>query len=343
MLSSIDINNIAMSHDPNGSTQNQCQSRSVPLAQQSVNRTYSSTDLDTPRDNIDDISSTLTHTLEQDITNVDNSSETSESQSIDITSINLNNHVANDSEFSLSIHTSASHSNDGVIQNQGQLFVSNSSDANESQSIDIKVINLNNHVANDCESTSVLSTQQSSKTTQGPEDNSDTDKIATRGRESEREMEGEREQGNDKGGGEKGRKMDSENEKARETEREREQGNGKNGNEKRRKKERKSEKKRERKKRNKRARKSESEKRNDSALTDEEEDSVAPRMKKTRRRNRVITDEEEDSIASRTRNKRSRKHNKTRRRILTDQQQDDEDNENESYEDDNDNNNSYEY
>ena len=133
----------------------------------------------------------MTHTLEQDINNGDNSSDTSESQSIDINSINLNNHVANDSEFSLSIHTSASHSNDGVIQNQGQLFVGNSSDANESQSIDIKVINLNNHVANDCESTSVSPTQQSSKTAQGPEDNSDTDKIATRGRESEREMERE--------------------------------------------------------------------------------------------------------------------------------------------------------
>ena len=84
----------------------------------SVNKTCSSIDLDTPRDNIDDISSALTHTLEQDITNVDNSSETSESQSIDITSTNLNNHVAKDSEFSLSIQTSAPHSDDGVIQNQ---------------------------------------------------------------------------------------------------------------------------------------------------------------------------------------------------------------------------------
>ena len=45
-----------------------------------------------------------------------------------------------------------------------------------------------------------------------------------------------------------------------------------------------------------------------------------------------ITDEEEDSIASRTRNKRNRKHNKIRRRILTEHLQDDEDNENDSYE-----------
>ena len=51
-------------------------------------------------------------------------------------------------------HISALHSNDGVIQNQGQLFVGNRSDVNESQSVDINSINLNNHVANDCESTS---------------------------------------------------------------------------------------------------------------------------------------------------------------------------------------------
>ena len=49
-------------------------------------------------------------------------------------------------------HISALHSNDGVIQNQGQLFVENRSDVNESQSIDINSINLNNHVSNDCES-----------------------------------------------------------------------------------------------------------------------------------------------------------------------------------------------
>ena len=72
MLSSIDINNIAMSHNPNGPTQNQCQSLSVPLAQQSVNGTYLSADLDTPRDIIDDISSTSTHTSDQDMNNVDN-------------------------------------------------------------------------------------------------------------------------------------------------------------------------------------------------------------------------------------------------------------------------------
>jgi hypothetical protein len=57
-----------------------------------------SADLYTPRDIIDDISSTLTHTSDQDINNVENSSETSESQSIDIKSININNYVPNDCE-----------------------------------------------------------------------------------------------------------------------------------------------------------------------------------------------------------------------------------------------------
>ena len=61
-----------------------------------MNRTYLSADVDTPRDNIDDISSTLTHTPDQDINNVDNSSETSESQSIDINSTTINNYVPND-------------------------------------------------------------------------------------------------------------------------------------------------------------------------------------------------------------------------------------------------------
>jgi hypothetical protein len=50
----------------------------------------------------------------------------------------------------------------------------------------------------------------------------DIDEIAIRGRESEREMMGERvrdrEQGNVKSGGGKERKMDGENEKERETE-----------------------------------------------------------------------------------------------------------------------------
>ena len=87
-----------MSHNPNGPTRNQCQSLSVPLAQQSVNRTHLSADLDTSKGIIDDISSTLTHTSDQDINNVDNNSETSESQSIDINSININNYVPNDCE-----------------------------------------------------------------------------------------------------------------------------------------------------------------------------------------------------------------------------------------------------
>ena len=60
----------------------------------------------------------------------------------------------------------------------------NRSDVNESQSIDINSINLNNHVANDCESTSDSPTQQPNRTAHGLEDNIDIDKIAIRGRES---------------------------------------------------------------------------------------------------------------------------------------------------------------
>ena len=68
------------------------------------------------------------------------------------------------------------------MQNQDQLLVGNSSDVNESQSIDINATNLKNHVANDCTSTSGSPTQQSNRTAQGPEDNIDIDKIATKGR-----------------------------------------------------------------------------------------------------------------------------------------------------------------
>ena len=112
--SSIDINNIAVSHSHNGIIQSQNQSLSVPLAQQSVNGTQQlllgspaqqsfietrrSTDLNTPTDITDDTSSTLFHTLNQDIKGVDNSSDVSESQSIDINSININNHVSDDCE-----------------------------------------------------------------------------------------------------------------------------------------------------------------------------------------------------------------------------------------------------
>jgi hypothetical protein len=54
------------------------------------------------------------------ISYVDNSSDISESQSIDINSINLNNYVSNDCE-SLPIdknHISASHGHHGAIRNQ---------------------------------------------------------------------------------------------------------------------------------------------------------------------------------------------------------------------------------
>ena len=87
---------------------------SVPLAQQSINgtqqsllrspeqesliETHRSVDLSTPIDITDDTSSTLVCILDQDINDIDNSSVVSESQSIDINSINLNNHVSNDSD-----------------------------------------------------------------------------------------------------------------------------------------------------------------------------------------------------------------------------------------------------
>ena len=102
----------------------------------------------------------------------------------------------------------------------------NNSETSESQSIDINSININNYVPNDCESLPI-----------------DIDEIATRGRESEWEMVGERDrdrkQWNDKSGRAKKRKTDRENEKEKETEREWE------GSEKERKKKKRKEKKRE--------------------------------------------------------------------------------------------------
>ena len=62
---------------------------SGPLAQQSFNEAHLSTDVNAPKDITDDTSLTLIHTLDQDINGVDNSSDVSESQSIDINSINL--------------------------------------------------------------------------------------------------------------------------------------------------------------------------------------------------------------------------------------------------------------
>ena len=62
----------------------------------------------------------------------------------------------------------------------------NSSDVNESQSIDINAKNLNKHVANDCESMSDSPTQQPNRTAHGLEDNIDIDKIAIGGRESDK-------------------------------------------------------------------------------------------------------------------------------------------------------------
>ena len=70
-----------------------------------------------------DTSSTLNHTSNQDINDTDNSSELSESQSIDIKSINLNNNVSNDRDslsneihnISFSNTSSNNHSNPNSI------------------------------------------------------------------------------------------------------------------------------------------------------------------------------------------------------------------------------------
>jgi hypothetical protein len=47
---------------------------------------------------MDDMSLISTHASDQDTNNVDNNSDVNESQSIDINSINLNNHASNDCE-----------------------------------------------------------------------------------------------------------------------------------------------------------------------------------------------------------------------------------------------------
>ena len=67
--------------------------------------THRSVDLSTPIDITDDTSSTLVCILDQDINDIDNSSVTSESQSIGINSRNLNNNVSNDCDSpSIEVH-----------------------------------------------------------------------------------------------------------------------------------------------------------------------------------------------------------------------------------------------
>ena len=94
---------------------------SVPLAQQSINgtqqsllrspaqqsliETHRSVDLNTPIDITDDTASTSVCTLDTDINEIDNSSVTSESQSIDINSRTSKNNVSNDCDSSsIEIH-----------------------------------------------------------------------------------------------------------------------------------------------------------------------------------------------------------------------------------------------
>ena len=117
--SSIDIDNMAISNNQlmnSQDIQHQHQSLSVPQAQQSVSGAQhpllrslaqqpriekrQSTDLNIPIDIMDDTSSTLVRTLDQDTSDIDNISEVSESQSIDINTININNNVSHDYESS---------------------------------------------------------------------------------------------------------------------------------------------------------------------------------------------------------------------------------------------------
>ena len=79
----IEINHISVSRSHDGIIQNHNQLLSVPLAQQEITN---------------DASLTSTHVSDQDTDKVDNNSDVNESQSIDINSINLNNHTSNDCE-----------------------------------------------------------------------------------------------------------------------------------------------------------------------------------------------------------------------------------------------------
>ena len=286
--SSIDINHIAISHSHNGIIQNQNQSLSVPLAQQSVNGTqqallrsstqqsfieeHRSVDLNAPIGTTDDTSLTLISIPDADINDTGNNSG----------NIATRVRAKNEKARKNIVHETSQHFNTLNIHtlthpsNQDTNNVDNSSETSESQSIDINSIKINTYVPNDCESLPI-----------------NIDEIAIGRRESEREKMGERDgdgkQGNDKSDREKGRKADTENDKERETERDRERGTGKSGSEKRRKMEGKSENRTERKERRNSMRKSE--KRNDSVPTDEEKDSIASRMK--RRRNQQPNDDDD--------------------------------------------------
>ena len=288
--SSIDINHIAISHSHNGIIQNQNQSLSVPLAQQSVNGTqqallrsstqqsfieeHRSVDLNAPIGTTDDTSLTLISIPDADINDTGNNSG----------NIATRVRAKNEKARKNIVHETSQHFNTLNIHtlthpsNQDTNNVDNSSETSESQSIDINSIKINTYVPNDCESLPI-----------------NIDEIAIGRRESEREKMGERDgdrkQGNDKSDREKRRKTDTENDKERETERDRERGTGKSGSEKRRKMEGKRGNRTERKERRNSVRKSE--KRIDSVPTDEEKDSIASRMK--RRRNHQPNDDDDDN------------------------------------------------
>ena len=287
---SIDINHIAISHSHDRIIQNQNQSLSVPLAQQSVNGTqqallrsstqqsfieeHRSVDLNAPIGITDDTSLTLISIPDADINDTGNNSG----------NIATRVRAKNEKARKNIVHETSQHFNTLNIHtlthpsHQDTNNVDNSSETSESQSIDINSIKINTYVPNDCESLQI-----------------NIDEIARGRRDSEKETMGERDrarkQGNDKSDREKRRKTDTENDKERETERDRERGIGKSGSEKRRKMERKRGNRTERKERRNSVRKSE--KRNDSVPTDEEKDSIASRMK--RRRNQQPNDDGDEN------------------------------------------------
>ena len=113
-----------ISHSHDGIIQNQNQSLSVPLAQQPMNgtqqallrsppqqsfiETHRSVNLGTPIDITDDKSSTLVGISDTDTNDIDNSSVTSESQSIDINLRTSSNNVSNDCDSpSIEIHNTS--------------------------------------------------------------------------------------------------------------------------------------------------------------------------------------------------------------------------------------------
>ena len=151
-------NHIAISHSHNGIIQNQNQSLSVPLAQQSVNGTqqallrsptqqsfieeHRSVDLNAPIGITDDTSLTLVSIPDADINDTGNNSG----------NIATRVRAKNEKARKNIVHETSQHFNTLNIHtlthpsNQDTNNVDSSSETSESQSIDINSIKINNHV-----------------------------------------------------------------------------------------------------------------------------------------------------------------------------------------------------